>query len=708
MTSWLSKSAVAALTGWTARHVERQAATGKIDSRFKPEAGSRKLEAARGTREYSVASLPADAQKRFLDLQLAAASRPQPPATSHQLPAMGVSPGPALRRIGTSANQPEGAEGAALQRGFFDHAPELADVHRVVLPPELEKQARERFAAIAPMVDFAAGKYRGSNQPELRSLNTLVDWLSAQRGISKPTLWRWYSRFKDHGYAALADQVRCDKGSSRFFSENPVLGEFVQKKYLAERLSFSAVHDALSRECGKRGLDVPDYKTVRIYLKLNIPKPLEVISREGERQYHERCEPYLVKRYDDKLSNDIWVSDHMIHDVWVRNDFFSAAPEDSAVRIWLTAIIDYRSRKALGYTWSLNPSSDTIATALRMALLKYGRPQMSFYVDNGKDFKKLGRVSEISPELSGALAKLEIAAQHCKPRWPQSKHIERWFGTLHSNFDAKFRPFYCGTSPKDRPEECDRAIADHKKLLKLDRAADSVMPLASEFLQMAACWIEQDYNSEHSHLGQGMDGDTPNAVFDRDYPVDSRRSLTAEEVRRLDFVFRNPIRRKVMEGGCVRLNNSRYEPADPASGAALFQLSDSDTEIIVACDPNNIGEAIATNLDGMYLGTLQASRLMTHGPISQEDVKRMEATRARLRRAMKDYVGGLVARSYSRGELSEVELLRERAGVGNVAARPLQRSRALPASTAIPSPVAAAPVGYDHVVKKFFELEEEE
>jgi putative transposase len=409
---------------------------------------------------------------------------------------------------------------------------------------------------------------------------------------------------------------------------------------------------------------------------------------------------YVLKGYRDKLANDIWVSDHMTHDVFVRNDdFFPDLPTNAAVRPWLTAIIDYRTRKCLGWTWCANPSSDSINSAMRMALLQFGKPAECFYVDNGKDFKSLGRVNSISPELSGALERLQIVSQYCQPRHPQSKHIERWFKTLHQRFDVLWRPFYSGTSPKDRPEECDRQLAEHKKLIKSGQPQNSPLPLASEFCAVAEHWIEK-YNAQHQHSGEGMDGRTPDEVFNQQYPAENRRLLGDGEIRALDILLRRRESRRVREGGCVFMANHRYEPIDAASAARM--TLEIEREVIVACDPANMGEAIACDLDGHYLATLQASKLMEHGPTSREEVRASMRQRNAVKRAMKDYVGGLIAASYARGEQSEMELLREGAGLN---ARPMraQRSRAV-AVMQLPK-VAAAPIGYDRVADKFFEEE---
>ena len=170
------------------------------------------------------------------------------------------------------------------------------------------------------------------------------------------------------------------------------------------------------------------------------------------------------------MPNQIWVSDHGQHDVWVRNDLFSGVSTNAAVRPWLTAMIDMRSRKIVGTAWSATPSSHTISSALRVGIESFGIPQI-LYVDNGKDYEKVGRI-DFSPECSGVLVRLGIEGQYCLPRHPQSKLIESWFGTVRKRFDCLW-PSYCGAGPKDRPEQCTDAL---KEMCIRDRISTTSAP----------------------------------------------------------------------------------------------------------------------------------------------------------------------------------------------------------------------------------------
>src|ERR1035437_7541419 len=117
--------------------------------------------------------------------------------------------------------------------------------------------------------------------------------------------------------------------------------------------------------------------------------------------------------------------------------------------------------------------------------------------------------------------------------------------------------------------------------------------------------------------------------------------------------------RKVSEGGCVQLYGERYEPADGESLAKLFLEIERD--VLVACDPANLGEAIALDLDGRLLGRLRAQKLITRGPTSHEDIRASMRVRRTARKAIADYVTGLSAIRARAGDRSEIAHLQGRA-----------------------------------------------
>ncbi len=637
---WIAESELTRLSGWTARHVQRKVKDGALVSRRAARHGRN----GKSAREYSVASLPPELQVK-LARESAFQQNPQSATTV--------------------------ATCAALVPGAVTLPRKDGRPPRIALTEEQRKQAMTRLEAIQPLLDFRERKREGRAPVVLpggrtaRSLDALGKCIAPQYGVSWPTLRRWLSEYSSRGLEGLADGVRSDKGVSRFFLAHPVIDKFVQAKYLSERLGVRTVFDGLRREFPDVAL--PCYDTLRVYLR-SIPEPIKIMAREGSRKFKERVEPYLL-REPPKRVNQVWISDHVQHDVWVRNrdgtgqPFFQGLALDLALRPWMTAWQDWRSRKIVGAAWCTTPSSHTISSALRIGILECGIPEEA-YVDNGRDYRKVrkGAAHELngqedprmlSPECIGVLARLGIKTTDCLPYHPQSKPIESWFGNrLHERFDALWSESYCGTSSATRPEQCDEALRQHRLFLEGKRNS-SPLPTTDDFAQAARQFIVE-YNSEMPHSGRGMNNRTPDEVFAE--LGENIRKLDDDSRAALGALFWDRQQRKVAEGGCVQLYNRRFEPADDATRVALYERL--GREVLVASDPADLRQALALDLDGTLLGEFKCSELAEHGPRSHEAVQASLRERRRAARGVRRYIETL-----GQGVESERVALCRRAGI---------------------------------------------
>ncbi len=475
--TWLTRRQLWELTGWSARTIDRKADAGELKWRC----GEKRLRNGKLVREFALSSLPAEAQARLITKQLEPCSFPSDVIA----------------------------------------APRANEI-RIAVTPEQQEEAYRRLEAINPIMEFrrTLELRRGANgrRPvlhlptgrELRSFPEVVLFCAYRHGVSERTIWRWYTNYLKRGYDGLVDPPRRDKNKSRYFIANPAAAIVVQHKYFAERLSIRLSHEALCREAKERGWRYPSYETVRNYLRL-LPEPVITLARQGRKAFNETCTPFRSRDYESLCVNEYWVADHRRQDVLVSNDIFDKR-DGAAVRLQLTMIQDARSRMALGWAWSINASSESIASALRMAMSRHGVPEM-LYFDNGSDFKRVGRMLELAAPVLGLLDKLNIAIQHCLPYNAQAKPVEALFSTMSKRFDPLWGDAYAGRDAKLRSESCRAAELEHKKFLA-GKAPRSPLPAASEFVRAANYWIENEYNARHRHTGQGMNGRTPAEVFD--------------------------------------------------------------------------------------------------------------------------------------------------------------------------------------------------
>ncbi|MBZ5509950.1 MAG: hypothetical protein LAN70_02160 [Acidobacteriia bacterium] len=661
---WLNHETLIRLTNWSDRTIREKRQHNEVVFRERP---GRERNGRRAF-EYAASSLPPEGQRKMYRLQLAAS---------------------------TAADTTQALTTPAAQSALFLPSDAEAGNARIALSPEQRKIAEQRLAPVKTMMEVKRRLHARSPMTitlgDGRMIDTeraWADYLGEQHDVSGRTIFRWVRRFRHFGLAGLADGIRADKNKSRWFQEHPEQAVFAQRKYFHERLSCQLTYEAMKREFGDalrrkckdsdRVCDL-NYDTVRQFLNAQ-PKPLAIMAREGEAEYHERCAPYIVRGYIDLRVNQCWCSDHMTHDVWVQNaGYFPGIGHDDAVRPWLSCWMDLRSRKIVGAVWYHTPSSYTAGSALRLALVENGVPETG-YLDNGADYKKLGRENSLEPETEGVLARLGIQITNAIPYNAQAKPVESWFGNrLHERFDKLWKGFYCGSSPTTRPEDCSENLARHKAWRE-GKAPTSPLPPASEFVVLARDFI-REYNNDLPHRGLGMEGRTPQAVFDALLPADQRKPVA--DTAALDALLWDRQKRRVSEGGCVQIYNARYEPADNDSRVRLFMEIEHD--ILVACDPTNLGEALALDQDGRLIGRLVAQKLMAQGPVSHEDIKVRMKLQRKLRRATKDTIAIL-----GYGIESELDVRRRRAGIGPAAAAvamPRQLPAAVGGSLAVREPV---------------------
>ena len=553
-------------------------------------------------------------------------------------------------------------------------APVAVQTTRVALTAQAEKQAGERLAIIQPLLDWGSDPSARARFAQLRladgravtTADLLATFLAETHNVSSRTLWNWKRKYDEGGVNALARGVRADKGSSKFFARFPQARQLVESIYLKPYQTVSRAYENLLRDHALLGIaahELPSYETVRSYLE-TLPPSITVLARKGERAYAERMSPHVQRGYEDVGANEIWVADHMIHDVEVRNDCFEGVAENAPMRLRFSAFLDMRTRKFVGYCWAPEGNSRVITTAVRRGIERYG-PPVTVYCDNGKDYKKVAKGARpvtrewVEAEYqglsrTGVLQRLDIGVQFCMPYHPQSKLIESAFRTVHQKFDALF-PHYTTGNAYLRPDQTTLAMAHHRKLLRMDRGNESPLVPASHFIRMATVWLEEDYNARHCHSGRDMDSRTPDEVFNELYPLASRRMADPAILAQLLWESQ---KRRVRECA-ITLNNRRYTAATPESSATLHLAN--ETDVLICYDPHDLDRAVIADLDGRPIAEVRAEILLPHSAEAAPAIRASMQERRRLRNATVATVRQIHQNVAQMGHKSDLELLHERA-----------------------------------------------
>lgn len=206
---------------------------------------------------------------------------------------------------------------------------------------------------------------------------------------------------------------------------------------------------------------IPSERSFRRHLENDVPKAIVTLFRKGQKALDDSALYYIERLYDDLEVNDCWVTDNHTLDI-------QAKMEDGTEklhRLYLTAFLDAKSGLITGWNVTDNPSINSTLFALRMGILRFGRPKV-IYSDNGSefssyDFNNRGRrrkkEENMFEEGQTILGRLGIKLQLARVKNARAKHIERFFLSFKEHISKLFST-YTGGNVLERPESLKRTI----------------------------------------------------------------------------------------------------------------------------------------------------------------------------------------------------------------------------------------------------------
>ncbi|MBZ5584242.1 MAG: DDE-type integrase/transposase/recombinase, partial [Acidobacteriia bacterium] len=367
----------------------------------------------------------------------------------------------------------------------------------------------------------------------------LLDHIARENGLSARTLRRRLQRWEEQQIVGLTRKIRVDKGIPRALNEAArefILGAVLPNPGAYGELSTRDVFRVYEEERRWRSLNAreplspADRARYRRYIGpdgcltpaaqlpeasyatfcrcvAQIPELVKTMARGGDEAYR-NGELITYRDLESIQPLDYVVMDHRVLDM------FCLIPERRGWRLgrpWLTAAIDMRTRKWLGWCIVETPSSDSIATVLKQVFVNCGLPK-AVYWDNGKDFRCQwleGRKEEsrsaaaagaLPEKWTGVLESLDVRVHHAIVRNARAKIIEPNFNNI-ANFDRTL-PEWCGHRPGSRPERFDRLLKEHEAWESGERDTTPFRTI-EEVAQLYSDLIEHDLN-ERPHQGEGM------------------------------------------------------------------------------------------------------------------------------------------------------------------------------------------------------------
>lgn len=401
--------------------------------------------------------------------------------------------------------------------------------------------------------------------------------------ISIRTLQRWDKKRREKGDLALVDR-RGKHGNHNNKYDTEIFDVF-QYYYLDEsRKTVSMCATLAKAELRKQGKEallylMPSDRTLLRWIDKHIPVPVIEYFRYGEKACKDKCLPYIHRSYEDLESNDIWVCDNHTFDIVVKNG-------EKPMRVYLTAFLDVKSRKMVGWYVTINPSSDATLFALRKGVERFGIPKR-IYSDNGREFltfdiggRGFRKTKDSSEDPVTILSRLGIEFKTAMVKNARAKIVERTFRTVKEEFSKLFEA-YTGGNVLERPERLKYIEKDITQLVALE-----------DFESFVGHYIEGWYNNR-AHKGKGMYGQTPNEVYAKN--LHTLRKASVEELNLM--LLRSTRLQKVSRSG-VKLSFYGHDIFFESKELIIHHLKES---VYVRYDPSNLKEVRIYDSQDRYL-----------------------------------------------------------------------------------------------------------
>lgn len=490
-------------------------------------------------------------------------------------------------------------------------------------------------------------KYPGSKAEADDKFIALCAKTDPEHEFSIDTLYRRWKSIKQNDLDGLIDKRgKWKKGKSDIQPEawDAFLYFYLQEAQHPMMKCYEYMKLLLREDHPDLVADIPSYTTFTRRVKSDIPEAVEVLGREGQKAFRDRCAPYIRRTYESMASNEWWIADNHTFDVITQGD------NGQRHRLHLTAFFDARSGIFTGCHVTENPCSQATLIALRKGILKYGIPE-NIYVDNGREFltfdigglghrKKKPKDGQERFEPPPVFERLGIKMTNAIVRNAKAKIIERRFRDVKDQLSRLFDT-YTGGNVLEKPERL-------KGVLK-----NGEIPLDSTFTEAVEELLDWYFNQQPYGGEVVADRGKPRQqVYNEN--LYTKRVAGAEDLSLM--LMRSARPQKVTRRG-VHLDIAGQR-LDYWNDDMLINLLGK--QVYFRYDPDDLSEVRVYDLEDRYIMTVPVDNtaVLTYGA-SREDVKEAMGKVRRMERLTRE---ALKVSAYPAfGKRTALELVMEQA-----------------------------------------------
>lgn len=369
----------------------------------------------------------------------------------------------------------------------------------------------------------------------------------------------------------------------------------------------SEAYRAMKPWLQERGLEIPSYSTV-CRIEAELPVTVKYRGRVTGSEWR-GLKTYIDRDVSMFHSNDIWVGDGHSFKAKVQHPIHGQpfTPE-------ITVIIDWVSRKIVGWSVAMSESTVAVSDAFRHAQMVTRARPLVYYSDNGSG--QTGKM--IDCPIAGTLARQCIAHETGIPGNPQGRGIlERLWQVVAIPLARQYPT--CTWRGAD-----ENATTKMLKLLNRNDQGGITIPTFRQLLDDLDVAIA-NYNLHHEHreLGNNAPEDEYQAKLDKDSIV---FGPTDAEI----YALWMPEQIRTPQRGIVSLMGNEYVKRD------LVDLLPEGAKVRVRYDLHNPEKVWLLTLEGIFIGeAIWNGHRVAAFPVPEMDRLRGERAAGKIKRGEK-------------------------------------------------------------------------
>ena len=281
--------------------------------------------------------------------------------------------------------------------------------------------------------------------------------------ISVASLYRWNKTYKESNkdyYSLVPDY--------NYGSDTEILTQLSDEEQKAilqimlhpNKFDIGAAYSIIKYNFAQRGLEVKSKSSyVRFINKYKTNNyDIWTLMREGEKALKDKVAHYNQRDWSKIGVGDMFVADGNVLDCQCINPFTG-----KPCRATLVTYMDAFSWYVAGYEIMLTENTQCISSALRNAIIHFGRVPKMVQLDNGRAFKGNFFTGLKNSGIKGIYEKLGIEVRFATAYNGRTKTVERFFKIFTSSF-TKMLNSYIGNNIVNQPAYLRRNEKFHKEM----------------------------------------------------------------------------------------------------------------------------------------------------------------------------------------------------------------------------------------------------